>query len=115
MASDISLLVIDTLCDEPCEEDIAIAMFYCDFRDQQKQTTIEIMGAVLRQLLVREEVLERVRKEFQKARKEVGGRGLRPPDIVQMLRQAVATLPKVFVCIDALDDFGGLPSAGMRE
>ena len=104
MSGNLSSLVIDTLCDEPCEEEIAIAMFYCDFRDQQEHTTINIMGAILKQLLVRGEVLEHVQKAFQKAKMEVGGRGLRLPDMVQMLRQAVATLPKVFICIDALDE-----------
>ena len=96
--------MIDDLCDEHCEEGIAIAMFYCDFRDQQEQTTTNIMGAILRQLVVRGEVLEHVQKAFQKAKKEVGGRGLRLPDMVQMLKQAVVTLPRVFICIDALDE-----------
>jgi len=104
MFSDISSLVIDDLCDEPSEEDIAIAMFYCDFRDQQKQTATNIIGAILKQLLVRGEVLEDVQSAFQKAKKEVGGRGLRLPDMVQMLKQALATLPRVFICIDALDE-----------
>ena len=49
-------------------------------------------------------MLEHVQKAFQKAKKEVGGRGLRLPDMVQMLKQAVATLPRVFICIDALDE-----------
>ena len=102
--SNISSLVIDDLCDEPCEEDIAIAMFYCDFRDQQKQTATNIIGAILRQLLVRGEVLEGVQSAFQKAKTEVGGRGLRLPDMVRMLKRAIAALPQVFICIDALDE-----------
>ena len=96
--------MIDDLCDGPCEKEIAIAMFYCDFRDQKEQTTTNIIGAILKQLLFRGEVLEHVQKEFQKAKKEVGGRSLRLPDMVQMLKQAVATLPQVFICIDALDE-----------
>ena len=104
MAGNISSLVIDDLCDGLCEKEIAIAMFYCDFRDQQEQTATNIMGAILKQLVVRGEVLEGVQSAFKKAKKEVGGRGLRLPDIVQMLKQAVATLPKVFICIDALDE-----------
>ena len=79
-------------------------MFYCDFRDQQQQTTTNIMGAILKQLVVREKVLENVRTAFQKVKTEVCGRGLRLPDIVQMLKQAGATLPRVFICIDALDE-----------
>ena len=100
----ISSLVIDNLCDEPCEEDIAITMFYYDFRDQQVQTPTNIIGAILKQLVVRGEVLEHVRKAFQKAKREVGGRGLRLPDMIQMLKQALAKLPRVFICIDALDE-----------
>jgi len=79
-------------------------MFYCDFRDQQEQTTTNIIGAILKQLLVRKEVLEHVRQVFQKAKGEVGGRGLRLPDMVQMLKRAVSVLPQVFICIDALDE-----------
>ena len=96
--------MIDDLCDEPCEEDIAVAMFYCDFRDQREQTATNIIGAILKQLVIREEVLEHLRKRFQKAKKEVGGRGLRLPDMVQMLKKAVIALPQVYICIDALDE-----------
>jgi len=96
--------VIDDLCDGLCEEEIAVAMFYCDFRDQREQTATNIMGAILKQLVVRGEVLDHVQEAFQKAKKEVGGRGLRLPDMVQMLKQAVTKLPQVYICIDALDE-----------
>jgi len=97
--------VIDSLCNEPSEEGIATAMFYCDFRDRQEQTTANIMGTILNQLAVRGgEVMEYMGREFQQAKKEVGGRGLRLPDMVEMLKQAVAALPRVFICIDALDE-----------
>jgi len=79
-------------------------MFYCDFRDQREQTSTNIIGAILKQLVVRGEVLGHAQKVFQEAKKEVGGRGLRLPDMVQMLKQAVATLPPVFICVDALDE-----------
>ena len=104
MASNISSLVIDDLCDGPCKEDITIAMFYCDFRSQQEQTSANIIGAILKQLLVGGEMLEHVQLAFQKAKKEVGGRGLRLPEMAQMLKQVLAALPQVFICIDALDE-----------
>ena len=103
-ASNISSLVIDSLCDGLCEEDIAVAMFYCDFRNQQQQTAADMVGAILKQVVVRGTVLENVETAFQKAKKEVGGRSLRLPDMVQMLKQAIATLPRVFICIDTLDE-----------
>ena len=62
--------MIDELCDGPCEED-TIAMFYCDFRDQQRQTATSIIGAILKQLLLRGGVLEDGQSAFQKAKKEV--------------------------------------------
>jgi len=79
-------------------------MFYCDFRDQQEQTATNIVGAILKQLVVRGQVLEHVQGAFQKAQNEVGGRGLRLSDMVQMLKQAIAALPRVFICVDALDE-----------
>ena len=48
-------------------------------------------------------MLEHVRTAFKKTKQELGGRGLRLPDMVQMVKRAVATLPQVFICIDALD------------
>ena len=104
MANNISSLVVDHLCDEPGEETIVAAGFYCDYRDQHDQTTTNIMGAILKQLVVREEVLKHVKVAFHKAKMEVGGRGLRLPDMVAMLKQAVAILPRVFICLDALDE-----------
>jgi len=104
MVGNTSSLVIDDLCHGPCEEDIAVAIFYCDFRDQQEQTSTNIIGAILKQLAARGEMLEHVRSAFQKAKMEVGGRGLRLPDMAQMLKRVVATLPQVFISIDALDE-----------
>jgi len=96
--------VIDRLCDEDGEGDITVAGFYCDFRNQDEQTAANIMGAILKQLVAREGILEYVRTVFEKAKKEFGGRGLRLPDMVQMVKDAIAILPRVFICIDALDE-----------
>ena len=103
LTSNISSLVIDRLYDEAGGGDIAVAGFYCDFRNQDEQTTTNIIGAILKQLVAREDMLEHVRTAFKKAKQELGGRGLRLPDMVQMVKRAVATLPQVFICIDALD------------
>ena len=96
--------MIDDLCDGPRDEDIAIAMFYCDYRDQQEQTTTNIIGAILKQLVARSGVLKDVRGAFQKEKSGFGGRGLLLSDMVLMLKQVVATLPRAFICIDALDE-----------
>ena len=104
MVNNISSLVVDHLCDAPDEETIAVAGFYCDHRDQHNQTITNIMGAILKQLVVGEKVLKHVKTAFNKAKIKAGGRGLRLPDMVAMLKQVVAMLPRGFICIDAVDE-----------
>jgi len=92
-----SSLVIDRLYDKATEEGQAVSWLYCDYNFQQDQTVINIMGAILKRL-VGKEIPEDVRKAFQ------GGRRPLLADLMRMLRIAIAKLPKVYICIDALDE-----------
>ena len=103
-ARNTSSLVIDTLCDKAEEENIAVVGLYCDFISQQEQTTTNIIGAILKQLVGREGTPKYLREAFQKAKKEFGGRGPRLADLMGMLRTAIASLPRIFICLDALDE-----------
>ena len=103
-ARNTSSLVIDSLCDQAGKEDIAVVGLYCDFLTQQEQTATNIMGAILRQLVGRGGILDYLREAFQKAQKEFGGRGLQPAKLMGMLKIAIASLPKAFICLDALDE-----------
>ena len=97
-------MAIDSLCDKAEEENIAVAGFYCDFLAQQEQTVNNIMGAMLKQLVGRGGIAEDLRKAFQKSKKEFGGRGPRLVDLMGMLRITIASIPRVFICVDALDE-----------
>jgi len=96
--------VIDALCDQAKEENLAVACLYCDFLAQQEQTTTNMMGAILKQLVGRGDIPKDIREAFQEAKKEVGGRRPLLADLVRMLRIAIARPAKVFICIDALDE-----------
>ena len=97
--------MIDSLCDQARNEDIAVVGLYCDFLSQQEQTIANIIGAVLKQLVVgRGGIPDHLREEFQKGQKEFGGRGLRLADLIAFLKIAIASLPQVFICLDALDE-----------
>ena len=96
--------MIDSLCDRPGGEHIAVAGLYCDFLAQQEQTVTNIMGAILKQLVSRGEVPEGLRKAFQKSKGEFGGRGPQLADLMGMLRIAIASISRVSICIDALDE-----------
>ena len=99
-----SSLVIDSLCDREGREDTAVVGLYFDFLTQQEQTTTNIMGVILKQLVRRGGIPDYLRVAFQKRQKEFGGRRLRLSDLMGMLKMAIASLPKAFICLDALDE-----------
>ena len=103
-ARNTSSLVIDSLCDRAGEESVAVAGLYCDFLSQQEQTTTNIMGAILKQLVGKGGISKDLRDAFQKGKIELGGRGPRLVDLMRMLRVTIASLSRVFICIDALDE-----------
>ena len=96
--------MIDNLCDQAGEEGIAVAGLYCDFLSQQEQTVNNIVGAILKQLVGRGDIPSYLREAYQKAKKEFGGRGPQLLDLIKILRTTIAPLPRVFICIDALDE-----------
>jgi len=77
---------------------------YCDFLAQQEQPTTNMLGAILKQLVSRGGIPKHIREAFQKAKKEFGGRGLLLPDMVEILKKVIGALPRLFICIDALDE-----------
>ena len=64
-----------------------------------------MIGAILKQLVGRGDIPDYVREAFQAAKRNFGGRGPELPDLMRMLKIAIASLPQVFICLDALDEF----------
>ena len=106
--------MIDNLCDQAGGKDIAVAGLYCDFLAQQEQSATSMLGAILKQIVSRVRIPEYIREAFQKAKKEFGGRGLRLPDLVEIMK-VVTALPRVFICIDALDESTPKPRRELPE
>ncbi|RPA89658.1 hypothetical protein L873DRAFT_1720870 [Choiromyces venosus 120613-1] len=101
----LNCLVMDHLYDRAREEEITVAGVYCDFQEQQEQTTANVIGAIHKQLALGDYgILEPVRREFQMAKKE-SGRRLQVGGHVRMLKTVISSLPRVFLCFDALDQF----------
>ena len=97
--------MIESLCDQEGKEDILVGGLYCDYLNQQEQTTTNVIGAVLKQLVGRGDIPDYVREAFQAGKRNFGGRGPELPDLIRMLMITVASLPQVFISIDALDEF----------
>ena len=95
---DTSSLVIDKLRDQAREEDMAVAWLYCDYLAQKEQTVINMMGAIWKQLVGRRGISDDIQEAFKEGRRPL------LPDLKRMLGIAIASLPQVFICIDALDE-----------
>ena len=93
-----SSLVIDRLRDQARGGDLAVAWLYCDYLAQQEQTIINIMRAILRQLVGEREIPKDIREAFQEGRRPL------LPDLMRMLRVVIASLPRAFICIDGVDE-----------
>jgi len=99
-----SSLVIDWLCDQARNKDIVVAGLYCDYLAQEEQSTTNMLGAILKQLLERDGIPDHVRQAFRKEKGGFGGRAVRLSDLVEILKATIALLPEVFICIDGLDE-----------
>ena len=104
MGSDTSSLVVDKLCDKVKEQKTAVACFYVDFAAREEQSPTNILGSLLKQIVGGlEKIPDGIRETFQDYKKVIGGRGLRVPEIVEML-QTVTSLQPTYICVDALDE-----------
>ena len=59
----------------------------------------------MKQLVGRGDIPDYVREAFQAGKRNFGGRGPELPDLMRMLKITIASLPQVFISLDALDEF----------
>ena len=97
-------MIIDCLCDQVRNRDIAVAGLYCDYATQGEQATTNMLGAILKQLFERDGIPERLRQIFRAEKRGLGGRAVRLLDLVGILKATIASLLEVFICIDGLDE-----------
>ena len=85
---------------------MAVACVYCDFHTQNEQSTAGLLGALLKQVVsALQPIPSIVETAFGESKERVGGCRLLLTDIHEMLVQSLSCLEKVFICIDALDEF----------
>ena len=95
---------MENLCDPAVGKDVVVVGLYCDFHSQLEQSTTNMLGVILKQLVSRVGIPEHTRKAFQKAKREFGGGGLQLPDMVATLKMTIKSPLRLFICIDALDE-----------
>ena len=86
------------------EEDIIIAGLYCDYLDRKEQTTSNILGAMLKQLIGSGIIPNDISRAFEDAKRHFGGVRPELPELLKMLRRAIGQRQRVVICIDGLDE-----------
>lgn len=89
-------------------EDIAIAFFFCDYKNTETQTPVNVLSALASQLAIqKEEAYDYLERYYQDLHPE---RALerRPdvPDLQRILKDMVKSFDHVYVIVDGLDECG---------
>ena len=107
-----SSIVIDDLAShlvKPSMAKVGVAYLYSDYRDQNAQTLLPILGTFLQQFLFGIPVM-RIPQGVRDSLKEIGGKASKgdllasKDDLLALLHTTLQHLERAFICIDALDE-----------
>ncbi|KAI5814540.1 hypothetical protein BZA77DRAFT_222936, partial [Pyronema omphalodes] len=98
-------LVIDTLSDLLSTDgnQIAVAYFYCDYGNSEKQTAVNVIGALLKQVIdahcdhLPVGVIESLKEQKSKGRPTLR-------ESCDLLEAVLKSFSKFYICVDALDE-----------
>ena len=86
------------------EQDITVVGLYCDYLDRKEQTTLNILGAMLKQLMGSGIIPDNILKAFEDWKRHFGGVDLKVPEFLKMLKTAIGQRRRGVICIDGLDE-----------
>ena len=110
-----SSLVVDTLRDLSREQNTTVGYFYFDFTARKELPTVDILGSLLKQMMSETEFAPgEISKAMREQIKSIDGHESWLVNIVQMLRLITSSRP-TFLCIDGLDECGGVQRARVLE
>ncbi|KAI5814530.1 hypothetical protein BZA77DRAFT_345631 [Pyronema omphalodes] len=100
-----STLVIDTLYALPSTDEnrISVAYFYCDYNENETQTAVNMVTALLQQVInahshhLPAHVIDSLKEQRSKGRPNL-------EESYQLLESALQCFRKFYICIDALDE-----------
>ncbi|KAL8991285.1 MAG: hypothetical protein Q9169_007902 [Polycauliona sp. 2 TL-2023] len=100
----VAAIAVDHLCNEARNEDVGVAYIFCNYKTQSEQTTVKLAGTILRQLV--QQRLS-VAKPLTELYNRHIGKATRPSwkEILDTLQPVLSEYSRVFVVIDALDEF----------
>ena len=100
----ISSLVIDTLRKQTRGQNMAVIFFYCDYQAQKDQSTVNMIGSLVRQAALRAQLIpSEIKSAFEESKWE-GGDGPQLPDMVKLFVKVVGHTEVVYIVVDAVDE-----------
>ncbi|KAH8781602.1 hypothetical protein BGZ57DRAFT_977207, partial [Hyaloscypha finlandica] len=93
---------------------VSIAYVYCNYQPQQEQKPADLLSSLLKQLAQKQPaMLIDVKNLYEHHR----GKGTRPSidDIIRVLDSAIRLYSRVFIIIDALDEYYASNSEGLNR
>lgn len=100
-------LVIDELSEQlnqPSDIKIGLAYVYCDYRDQQEQTTMNLVGAMLKQLLATLSAIPQETTTMYEQKYRQGRQSLEGSDAIALFHSTCGAFDRTYICFDALDE-----------
>ena len=96
--------MVDSLQDTFDGENIAITCLYLNYNEQTTQTVSELVGSLLKQLVLDRPAISDHVKKFYKDHNETREVPPKPADVIKALQSEIGTYSRVFIVIDALDE-----------
>jgi hypothetical protein len=99
----IAAIAIDSLCTSPLSENTGLAYVYCNYKEQNAQTTVNLLCAILKQLVQSRlkfaDVIDKLYEQHNTSR-------TRPSldEIFDILQIVCSKYTKTYLIIDALDE-----------
>ena len=96
--------MIDTLCEQADEPNIAVLFLYCDYQARNDQSAVNMIGSLLRQIVLGAVgIVGEIQNAFKKPG-QGGKKGLRLPEMRELFVKTISPLKRVYICVDAMDE-----------
>ncbi|RPA89313.1 hypothetical protein L873DRAFT_680148, partial [Choiromyces venosus 120613-1] len=80
------------------------SLLYIATTSTKEQTTSNMIGAILKQVVGDGNIPEDIRKAFEVGKRHLGGVGPQTSELLKMLKAVLAQQPRVVICVDGLDE-----------
>lgn len=103
----LAAIAVDHLHSSISSEDRVLA-YYCDHSDDTTDKRQKLLGALLQQLIVNDSTVKHAIEELHKNHQR--GTRPKPHELIAILRDEIATAHRVYVVLDALDEWSSDPA-----